>query len=575
MASEDVHYEVFFKKNKKASWVLAEALHDRHRAVDMAKKLLKKMPQGSVRVTREKFDDKGRVFNKITIFTEGIEDFKEKKEAPKEAEIPCQSPDDLLGPSARETLRRVLAPWLERHEIAPMELFFRSDLAQKLDSSDFDLQQAVQKVAVARAQAGDGSVHDYVRILTDLAEKSIKQVSAEADARKGKLIKADTFRDLSEQVFAKGASEKMMRAEICHRLSKAHTMGKKAEMLLDFLDDLPSDAEAAKFAAKQTDAFLADVLSFDRALNHVVGETPDLGEEVLRLTTIYEGQANHDLLVRAPDFAKRLATRFKAKTLPESHAEIARRILKQLRAPRRFKPSNVLAEIQLARDLAQRLIAVSGPDLDPMSLVEAFTHRSARILAPDFIQDLISRSDNPCEQIQLLLKVEDNIVGEENKQKLATYVRATLKSQQTQSWFLRGPGQPLERLSQLTALQIRTERSTFESKDVQEICVLCDQTGLNIIEESEIYKRITGSGRPALDQAAALLKLAAGGVLPKPGCIHDAHMRAMRILSSPEGRKEAAEASKRDAGKLTEIQGLLLGVGTDTPPIGSKSASGM
>lgn len=554
MAGSDTHFEVFFKKHAKASWALAEAREVREDALAIAEQLKKLHPSASVRVTREDYDDTTRKFRSMTIFEAGAERFQEVREKTGEASLPCLTPADLAGPAARETTRRVLGPWLERQQICPMELLYRPDMIEKLDSSDNDLQHAIQKIAVARAQNSDASVHAYVRLLTELVQRAIDQARREAGVQ-AKRPRSRSFAELAEQIVSEGSAEKRLRTAIAQEIADFPAMTKKAEHLLDMLDTLPADPEAAKFAEAQADAFLAELLSFDRALRAFLGTPRDPGEEVVRLATIYEGKPDSGDLAGAPESARRLAAKFKTNALAATHSEIAARILAALQSPKRFKPQSVMEEIALARALAMRLIAASGPNLHPDALVEAFTHRSARLLAPEAVEEALTGAASPAEELNRLLVMEDNLVGEMNKKKLASYVRARLKSNSCEAWFCRGPGQPLERLAQLSRLQARALKGTFPEADKAEMAAAFDELGLKILDATRIIERIADSSQPVLHRCSALLKLAAEGMLPQGRCLADAQARAMRLLGSEMGRAEAARAES--APKLREIKILI------------------
>lgn len=563
MARKDVHYEVFLKKHKKSSWTLVEAIDDRQETLDLAQRLKSRHPKGSVRVERNQWIPEDSAFRSGIIFEAGPEKFSEPEDKTGEASIPCLTPDDLAGPAARETLRRVLSGWLERNQVAPLELLHRADLIEDLDGSDTDLQQAVQKVAIARAQGSDASVHAYVRLINDLVEKGVAQARRDVKAAK-KPPKANGFAELSEKILAEGAPEKRLRRAIAERLSEARDFSAKASMLLDFHDDLPSSPEAREFAERETDSFLAEMLTFEAAMRGMLGSTEDLGEEVERLTAVYEGSPNGPDLLKAPESARRLAHKFADKTLPSTHTEIAKRILDALRAPKRFRPTSVMKEIELARKLAQRLIVASGPNLHPDSLVEAFTHRSAKLLAAEAVEEALANSKDISEQIERLYRMEDNLVGDQNKKKLASYIRAKLKSPMAESYFIRGSGSPFERLSRLTALQSRAANGAFSAEDKTELAEAFDQVGMMILDETKILSRLTSSQQPPLEQARALLKLAAGGVLPTGRCAQDAQARAMRILAGEMARSAAALPENRAT--VSEIQALLSAL-KPKPPV--------
>lgn len=430
-------------------------------------------------------------------------------------------------------------------------------MVEALDACESDLQHAIQKVAIARSQNSDGSVHAYVRLLTELVEKAIEKARKDA-RRQTQDPRNASFRELTEKIYAEGSAETRLRRAIAERLANASGMARKAEMLLDFHDDLPEQPEARAFAAKEADAFLAEMLSFDRALHQILGQSRDLGSHVERLTSVFAGTQTHPSMTGAPDNARRLAAKFGRSELPDSKGEIARRVLDALRQPKRFKPDNVMEEIALARSLAQRLIAASGEHLNPQALVEAFTVRSARLLSPESVEEALKGATTPPEEIARLLSMEDNLVGEQNKIKLASYVRGRLTGQKCVSWFVHGPGQPFERLAQLTALQARALKGTFPEAAKAEMSDAFDQTGMMIIHDNQLFERIMNSGQPALDRAAGLLRLAVQDILPLGRCQQDAQARALRLLSSEMGRAEARAESGPP--KLQELQGLLARV---------------
>ena len=565
MAHEDVHYEVFLKKNVKASWTLVEALKDRNAALALANKLHANHSSGSVRVVREVWDAESSGFRGGAIFEVGPETFS-GDDKPAEATIPCLTPDDLSGPAARDTVRRALSGWLERSQVCPMELLNRPDLIEELDGSDTDLQHAIQKVAIARAQNSDASVHAYVRLITELVQRGIEQSRKEAKAG-GKPPRGKSFSESATLVASKTTSEKQMRRLIADELSEAYDLGEKVRRLLDMHDDLPEGEEARGLAAKQTDAFIAEILSFDSALRRVLGDTVDLGDEVLRLTGIYEGAPDSPDLSRAPETARRLAGQIKSASLPAAHSELAQQILEKLRAPKRFRPRSVMAEIELARKLAQRLIVSAGENLNPEALVDAFTHRSARLLQPDAIEEALSGAHTPVDQIERLFAMEDHLVGEENKKKLASYIRAKVTANTTVSYFVRGSGSPLERLSRVTSLQARANKGGFPKSDKKELVEAFDTLGLAILDATKVMDRVAGSQAPVLDRAAALLKLSTTGVLPEGRCRTDAQLRAVRLMESDEAR--VAAASPGGEAKMLAVQQLFAQLAppeTQDPP---------
>ena len=108
--SAEIHFEVFVKKNRKSGWYLDQALQSREDALKIAKKQLEGLPKGSVRVTKESYDENQNTFLSVTVFEEGEERHIRKIRADNKMEPTCNSPDDLYAIHTRRTLGRALAP---------------------------------------------------------------------------------------------------------------------------------------------------------------------------------------------------------------------------------------------------------------------------------------------------------------------------------------------------------------------------------------------------------------------------------------------------------------------------------
>ena len=552
----NIHYEVFFKKNRKAGWALHEARNDRDSAIKLAHGLIAKNKEASVRVTKETFDETHRKFRSVPVFEGGAEAFGAVQEKTAEARLPCLTPDDLSKAHARDTIRRVLTNWLERMQAVPMELLHRPDLVESLEASGTELQHAVQKVAVASARDNDANVQNFVKQLNELVQKALSRIYQDGrNKRLPQYPKKAAFKDIASDIFSKDKRAYSLRAAMADRLKSERRYGDKLEVLLDMADALPEDEEARNFAVGEVDAYIAEVISFDAGREALLGKCKDLGETLERLACLFDGDHSADALNLAPSAAKRLARKIKTRDFEACRTAIAGALLKALEKPGRLRPTSVREEVRLARDLASRLVIVADNLLPADALIKAFSARSARLLQPETIDELLRHARDADEEIGRLLALEENLVGESNKAKLAGYVRSIIGSSKADGHYVRGDGKPLERLSALTAHQARVLRGTYPKESKLELAACFDQIGMKIIDESKILSMVEAGDRPALDKATALLRLATAGALPVGRCSQDAQARALRQLKSATGLAEARQDEGR--GKLKGIQTLL------------------
>lgn len=554
--SKELHFEIFLKKNRNAGWALHDALPVRDDAIRKAHALLREFKDGSVRVTKEKFDDGERKFRSVPIFEGGQDRYQIETDNDREATLPCLTPDDLAKPHARETIRRSLTGWFERNKAVPMELLHRPDLVETLEASGTELQHAVQKIAVASAQDSDADVQTFVKQLNDLVQRSLKRIyKDQRDGRIQTYPKGTAFAEVAAEIHAKDSRAYALRAAMADAIKGKRSYGDKLDALLDMSEQLPEDEKAREFARAEVDGYLADVIGFDAGREALLGQCNDLGETLERLICLYDGDPASDAMNMAPSGARRLAKRIAAGELTECRSLIGQQVLKELERPMRLRPKSVREEVRLAREMAQKLVTCAGQDLPLDQMSKAFSARSARLLQPETIDELLRFSNDASEELDRLLQLEENIVGDANKSKLAGYVRTALGSNQTDQYFVRGAGKPLERMSLLTSHQTRILRSKFNDADKADLSGMIDQMGMKIIDDTKILNAVEAGPRPALDKAEGLLKLATAGALPAGQCRSDAQARALRQIKSEMGLKEAQAPDARP--KLVNIQTML------------------
>ncbi|WP_339744277.1 hypothetical protein [uncultured Maricaulis sp.] len=555
--TSEIHYEVFLKKNRKAAWTLYEARDDREIAIRLAHELYANNKIGSVRVTKERYDEEARTFRSVPICELGEEKFAGEEEKTGTASLPCLAPDDLSKPHARDTIRRVLTAWFERLQVLPMELLHRPDLVETLEASGTDLQHAVQKVAIASAKDSDANVHGFVKQLNELIQQALTRIYQDARAeRLPNYPDSKPFHDIVTEIHASDRRAYQLRAAMANRLKSAKRYSDKLDALMEMADTLKLEGETRVFAIAEIDSYAAEVISFDAGMQALLGPCRDLGETLERLTCLFDGDDTADAINYAPSICKRLTRQISTGEMDACRTVIAQSLLTELQRPKRLRPTSLFEEVRLARELAQKLVMSPNSLLPTDALIKAFAARSARLLHPETIDELLKSARDPDEELELLLALEENIVGEANKQKLAGYAHGMLGSQNALSWYLRGPNKPLERLASLTAHQRRVLKGQYPAREKAELASAIDALGMKVIDESKILNAVEAGERPALDKATGLLRLATAGALPVGQCCSDAQARAVRHLKSAGGMSEA----KTDDGKakLQQIQAMLI-----------------
>lgn len=558
MAGGEVHFEVFLKRTRKDAWTLLEALPTREEALARAAAVHAAHPAGSVRVSKETFDADERVFRSVTIHEAGGERFTEDVRADKIGELPCRGPADLVSPHARQTIGRALKAWLSRHKVTALELLHRVDLVERLEATGTEMQHAVQKVAIAQAAEAEASVQHFVKQINALIQQAVESLYSEVRRAPYPAIARGELAAVCVRIAGDPERQRRLRGAVAATLRPAKDWKAKLESLLAIADEAQGCFEQMPWALDTIGDFIAEIVEAAEARAALIGPVADLGGELDALTELFRGASVADGRLTAT--GARLAWFFREDRFGEARAVVARLILSELKSTKRLRASDFDAEVALNRSLADRLIVAGGTLIGIEEIAEAFVIRSGRLLEPDVVAAYLANAEHPGLEIAKLVALADHIVGDHNKRKLASYVRARLGAHATDGRFVSGPSPILQRLKELAVLARAVSEASFAASDKTEILARIDQLALAAEAKDQLFAKIAARSMPAVDKAATYLRLAARGALPPGRLCEDAKKRAMRLLSSAEARSALA-ADPGARATMAEIAQLVAALG--------------
>lgn len=559
MGSHETHYEVFFKPSPKHDWRLLCARSSRDAAVKEADAALASAPAGSVRVSKETFDSEARVFRSSVVFAGGrdaCEDALGRSDRP--AELPCAGPNDLVAPFARAAIARALRDWLSRERATPLELLHRLDLVERLEATSCGLQHAVQKIAIARASACDASVQTFIKQLNALVHAGVAQLAADARAGLFVKLKRGELAGLAARITDQADRERRLRGAIALRLAGAKTWRAKVERMLDIADEACAIADTMPWALSIACDFLGELARADDARDAFLEDVAERGDEAAALTALFRGDAGEDGALSAA--GARLAWHFREGRFEEARAAVGARILAIIRDPRRLKRDSVMDEVLVARRLADQLTGLPDNSLPLEDVIEAFVARSGRLLQPEIIEELARACPDERGALDALLDLEANIIGAQNKAKLAAYIRGRLGSHGVQRHFIWDTTPILHRLADLTGLHRQTLRTELADEDKAAITSLLEDLAQHAEEHAQLFARIEARSASSVETARALLRLAAKGVLPPGRLVAEAKSRAKRALTAADARAALSRDTSAARAALTEIAALMAAI---------------
>jgi len=555
--SDQVHYELFVRRKPGAQWTLDMATEIRTHALQTAEEALEQGRAIAVRVSKETLDPESREYKSISIFTKGQVDGGKPKKVQEDLDPLCVQPADLYTAHARDRIGRLLEGWLARHNATPFELLHRPDLVEQLEASGTDLQHALQKIAIPEAEARGMSVHELIRTFQGLVERTVANLM--------KQFKKGALPDLDKEGFARAAERLstdpdrafLLGAGVAASIAPGKNWSEKIARLLDLADAAPSDPKARAAALAAIETPLAEIIGSKAGMADLLGAQDkggdaDLGTTLAAMTRL-AGGAQVEGLIRVEagvrtcmselsGTAKRLGEWLAGDDFPAVRMSIAQRVLKELNGVRRLKPADAEAEIEFLRALAMSLTAAAGRILPPEDITSAFTTRSKTLLNGEFIEALLGRDRSSREEILMLIRLAENVMGAVNKRMAARWLSANVLALRFERELRQGPDSAASKLAALAALQRSLVRSGLVVEDYGPLCARLGEVGGMIEADARLVAMLVRAPAPLPQKLAVLIKLAMGEAGPTGPVADKAKLEAMKLARAPEAREELANS---------------------------------
>lgn len=541
-----VHYEVFSRKTPQASWVLQMAIEDRDVALASAEDLLKTNKAAAIKVTKEVFSDENGEFRSYVLITKGDTDTKPKKRLVQDSDAVCTSPQDLYTKHAREKIAVLLEDWLRRQGATPFELLHRPDLCERLEASSNELMHAIQKIAVPEAQDTGQPIHELMRRWNGLTERALGRVIADGRKKIFPDIDPENFTTQLAKIAAGSERAYVLGGAIAKYLSGERSPAKKLERLLTLIEPLAENVEAHKWALEVLEAPVTELFALRNVLSDILDEDADLGTALGVLTRLAAGPevelvAKFDaqvtrILPPVTGVLHGYAALMTKGLLGELRLQIFRRLMQDLRGPKRLKPQDPMAEIDVLRAMAMALTAVGGQQTQREDITEAFSERSKMLVASPFVEALTHDVTDVIEETERLIWLCENVAGGANKRQAARWLMSALTGMKFER-DLRDPKRTAgARLAALAQLQKRIIKANLGEKDTEDAQARIGHVGGLVAQDVHLIAHVVKGSKNDLQRLLTLLSFATGQAGPTGPVCEAAKAEVMKQLRLPDVR---------------------------------------
>ena len=513
--AKKIHYEVFIIKAGQKTWILHEAHDERAAAMNSAKYALLQKAFSGARVVKETHNLETGEYLPITVFEEG--GFEVVKRGKEEVQLPCLTPRDLYSSHARILIARVLEDALNRWGLTTMELLHRADMLEELQASGTVLQHALQKWAITHSTSANLPIAEVMKQLNELVSKGMEKSFKDARAKIFPKIKGNSLAGAWDVAERSSEPSYILGGAIAGALKETDSWGEKLSVLLDFMDHLPSSEVGQTMCLNSVDDFVSEIVSGRSGLGDLIGEQPDLGESLLLLVDLFLGKTDNPDIAKNPRL-KRLAVCFGKDQLQHSRSAVLRRVLGELNGIKRLSPDDIHREVDVTRRLAKRMVLCQGPMASIGDIIAAFEKRSTRLTMPEMAEEYMAEAMTPDERIDLLLDLEENIIGDANKARLVDYIIPILTGPKMEPLFLNAEEPLLRRLGRLAALQVRVLESGFPDEEKHKVMDDFDRLSARVEIKGKLFQSIAERKVSSAEKAVTLLRLLDAGVLTQGDC---------------------------------------------------------
>ncbi|CAM3309509.1 hypothetical protein [Asticcacaulis taihuensis] len=545
MSHRPVHYELFSRRTPQSSWVLEMASESRDQVVAAADEMLKS-GRAAVRVTKEMLDPDSGEYSSVTVLDKGVAVAAKKPKLAPTTDTVCTSPQDLYSALAREKISRLLEDWLKLQGVTAFELLHRPDLAERLEASGSELLHVVQKLAVPESHETGQALHDLMRRWTGLFDKACTRLIQ--DGRKGLfpeltpencLEVVDRLHDHPERAYVFGGALAATLKGQRRPSVKLETLLIHAGLINAWLDAHPE----REWALQLIEIPVVELFAARGSLNDVLGEEMDLGGAMMIMTRLAAGR-EVDLIARADARVARLTPPLSGvlggyhdlilnSRLPHLSYHISKRLMQELKSPRRLRPNDPMGEIEILRVLALCMTAAGRDESQRDDITEAFADRSRKLVSADFITNLLETAETPAEEADRLIWLCENMVGAANKRQAARWLSQIVGADKFERHMRESQQSAAQRLLSLAQMQGRVAAAALIDQDGEEVTRRLGLIGNQIATDVKLLAHIQRGGASPMQKFSMLLSFAAGQSAPFGPLSEQAKAEVMKMMRDP------------------------------------------
>lgn len=543
----NIHYEVLVRRG--SSWTILEVKNDREAATALAENLWKSRQYTGVRVIKESFDKTENDFSSIEIYTRGS-NRKQSKYDQSGTISPCLSPDDLYGPDGRRSIWELMHGSLTEWRITPTELLHSLDHYYRLYNAGTLLQNAVQRTAVSFDTEED-SIQKRMQKIYKVIDASIDIMKSTKETVPS--LETGRLKPLIASLEEKSNRRFLLTCALVEYLRPAVTLSDKIGRVIIFLTSSRPD-----WVMEILDQMISEFLMHEQVVHQLIGEKEDRGAFMMELAYFQCGELNlmgeNEHSPRFNEDVLRLNGFLSQNKLPRCSHVLLERLKKEINAPKPINKHGLIGQLQALNALSD-IIETLHKDLNIFdAIMEDVKARAGRLINSQSISEMLSQTQHPIQQINLLMNLENVTVGGANKRVVANYILPILSRPEYESIFLGLDQNPLGRMTDLVSLQKKVMQAELTEMHRRKIAEKLDQFCQTILDNTQVLKKIHQLEISLQEKSRKILDMLAAGYFTTGECRKAAEHQVRIYMRQPGFTEGLIKGLARDKAELALLE---------------------
>lgn len=495
---EEKHYEILGQRG--SVWSILEVQRDRTVALQHAERYWTSQTYSGVRVTLETYRLDDHSFTSVEIFSRGRT--KKLRGAAEMASVtPCIAPEELYGAAGRRSIWQLMHSRLIEWTLTPTELLHNMDHYLRLYNAGTLLQNAVQRTAVGFDDKGQ-SIQEKMRRIYTLIDGCVDRLKTRS--KKLAPLEAGRLAPLVKLYEHESDKSFLLMVSVCAYLAPAVTMADKFGRVVVLVKP-----DHAPWVLEVFDQLMAEFLMHPRLLIQLMDEPSQRQSVIYSLIDLICNTDTGRGLVAKNDL-KYFKDHLRAGRLEQCRRSLARRLIDEIDNSGALTQNRDIREQLLM--LEEIRVYIASADLDSGlrdQIYSAINIRSARLLSPQSIDDLVHDIPDPFDKLAYLLDLDGMAVGENTQRIIAAQMLRVLSQPIYEPYFTGRKQAPFECLQLLALTESRINTSSVHAVQKEKLNQYLDDYATTILAQTKFLQRLDQSDMPLEDKLIRLLGMCA------------------------------------------------------------------